>query len=113
MHISTNVKRMQMNTVVCMSLYRLAYCECTLYTYFLAAYIICSAVWYMWLLVCNSFSIILQVTLPTMITERFGHSAAIFGTGPDFRVVVLFGGFRASGIFHIISETTLLLLCKY
>ena len=56
------------------------------------------------------FPIFLQVSLPTNITGRYGHSAVVFGTGPDFRVVVLFGG-RTTG--HIeISETTLLLLCE-
>ena len=59
---------------------------------------------------CTCFPIFLQVSLPTNITGRYAHSAVVFGTGPDFRVVVLFGG-RTTG--HIeISETTLLLLCE-
>ena len=56
------------------------------------------------------FLIFLQVSLPTNITERFGHSAVVFGTGPDFRVVVLFGG--KAKAHKPISETTLLLLCE-
>ena len=53
------------------------------------------------------FSIILQVTLPAEITLRWGHSAVVFGVG-DLRVVVLFGGYY----INVISETTLLLMCK-
>lgn len=55
----------------------------------------------------------LQVALPVQITPRYGHSAVVFGSGPSFRVVVLFGGKR-SVVGDIISETTLLLLgeCK-
>ena len=58
--------------------------------------------------------IFLQVALPVQITPRYGHSAVVFGNGPSFRVVVLFGGKR-SVVGDIISETTLLLLgeCKY
>ena len=52
----------------------------------------------------------LQVTLPVAITPRCGHSAVVFGTGPSFRVVVLFGGETSSGY---LSETTLLLLGEY
>ena len=59
---------------------------------------------------CTCFPIFLQVSLPTNITGRYGHSAVVFGTGPDFRVVVLFGGYNGQ---HVpISETTLLLLCE-
>ena len=57
-------------------------------------------------------TIILQVTLPTAITQRHSHSAVMFGAGPDFRVIVLFGGDDSDGVAHAISETTLLLLCK-
>ena len=58
-------------------------------------------------------TIILQVTLPTAITKRYGHSAVIFGIGPNFRVIVLFGG-RTSSVhpLPVISETTLLLMSK-
>ena len=57
-------------------------------------------------------TIILQVTLPTAITQRFRHTAVLFGTGPDFRVIVLFGGDDSAGVAHAISETTLLLMSK-
>ena len=57
-------------------------------------------------------TIILQVTLPTAITQRCEHSAVIFGTGPDFRVIVLFGGDDSDDAARAISETTLLLLSK-
>ena len=58
---------------------------------------------------CTCFPIFLQVSLPTNITGRYGHSTVVFGTGPDFRVVVLFGGYNGQ---RYISETTLLLLCE-
>ena len=58
------------------------------------------------------YTLILQMTLPTGITQRYGHSAVVFGSGPDFRVVVLFGGIDSSFGTHAISDTTLLLLCK-
>ena len=59
---------------------------------------------------CTCFPIFLQVSLPTNITGRYGHSAVVFGTGPDFRVVVLFGGMNKR--HDPISETALLLLCE-
>ena len=52
------------------------------------------------------------MTLPTGITQRYGHSAVVFGNEPDFRVVVLFGGIDSYFGTHAISETILLLLCK-
>ena len=52
------------------------------------------------------------MTLPTGIAQRYGHSAVVFGNGPDFRVVVLFGGIDTNFGTHAISETTLLLLRK-
>ena len=58
------------------------------------------------------FTNILQLTLPTHLTKRYEHSAVVFGTGPDFRVIVLFGGNDSNFGTHVISETTLLLLCK-
>ena len=61
---------------------------------------------------CTCFPIFLQVSLPTNITGRYGHSAVVFGTGPDFRVVVLFGGKNETSMYDEISETTLLLLCE-
>ena len=48
--------------------------------------------------------ILLQVILPEAITKKKGHSADVFGCGPNFRVVVLFGGIKNT------SGTTLLLL---
>jgi len=51
--------------------------------------------------------LLVQVTLPVAITPRKWHSAVVFGDGPTFRVVVLFGGNNSS---HDLSETTLLLL---
>ena len=60
----------------------------------------------------NNYTIILQMALPTGITQRYRHSAVVFGSGPDFRVVVLFGGIDSNFGQHAISETTLLLLCK-
>ena len=70
---------------------------------------------------CTCFPIFPQVSLPTNITGRYGHSAVVFGTGPDFRVVILFGGrttgYTSATTFTVfvgseISETTLLLLCE-
>ena len=52
------------------------------------------------------------MTLPTGITQRYTHSAVVFGSGPDFRVVVLFGGIDSNFGTHAISDTTLLVLCK-
>ena len=56
-------------------------------------------------------SIILQVNLPTDITQRYGHSATMF-TGSNFRVVVLFGGKKTMSIGDVISETKLLFMCE-
>ena len=58
------------------------------------------------------FSFSLQLSLPTEITVRYGHSAVQFGTGPDFRLVIFFGGSKTGYVGIEISETTLLLLCK-
>ena len=54
------------------------------------------------------FPLLLQVTLPVSITPRYNHSAVAFGIGPNFKVVVVFGGAICS--HEPISETTLLLL---
>lgn len=51
-----------------------------------------------------------QVSLPADMTRRWGHSAVAFGTGPDMRVIVIFGGINEHRAY--ISETTLLLLCE-
>ena len=53
----------------------------------------------------------LQVTLPVAITPREGHSAVVIGSGPSFRVVVLFGGNNSSE--EVISETNLLWISEY
>ena len=60
---------------------------------------------------CFRIFLLLQVhaSLPT---ARFGHSAVVFGTGSDFRVVVLFGGRTIVYRWSETSETTLLLLCE-
>ena len=57
-----------------------------------------------------------QVTLPKSMTPRRNHSAVVFGSGPSFRIVVFFGGYKLGGLNFIfgiggfLSETTLLLL---
>jgi len=55
--------------------------------------------------------LLLQVTLPVAITPRRRHSAVVFGYGPTFKVVVLFGGDDSS--YNLKTETTLLLLGEY
>ena len=35
-----------------------------------------------------------QVTLPQEMGPRYGHTATVFGSGPNFRMVVMFGGKR-------------------
>lgn len=40
---------------------------------------------------------------------RVSHSAVMFGSGPDFRVVVIFGGEHGGSL----SDTTLLLIGRY
>ena len=59
---------------------------------------------------CNAALFLLQLSLPTAFTGRFGHTSVMFGTGPDFRAVVTFGG---RDPHKILSDTTILLLCKY
>ena len=55
-------------------------------------------------------TILLQVTA---ITQRQAHSAVVFGSGPHFRVIVLFGGSTSDLLDPTpISETTLLLMSK-
>ena len=58
-------------------------------------------------------SVILQLTLPAAFTPRYSHVAAMFGCGPSFRVVVLFGGNTTGMNGDEISDTTLLLLSEY
>ena len=61
-------------------------------------------------LLCSVFlSTFEQEALPT---NRCGHSAVTFGIGPDFRVVVLFGGSKGFDEGSPISETTFLLMCE-
>ena len=48
-----------------------------------------------------------QVTLPQEMGPRYGHTATVFGSGPNFRMVVMFGGKRElMGV--PIAETALL-----
>ena len=50
-----------------------------------------------------------QVTLPQEMGPRYGHTATVFGSGPNFRMVVMFGGKRElMGV--PIAEITLLYL---
>ena len=48
-----------------------------------------------------------QVTLPQEMGLRYEHTATVFGSGPNFRMVVMFGG-RRSLLGDPIAETTLL-----
>ena len=48
-----------------------------------------------------------QVTLPQEMGPRYGHTATVFGSGPNFRMVVMFGG-RRKGFRDPIADTTLL-----
>ena len=48
-----------------------------------------------------------QVTVPHEMGPRWGHTATVFGSGPNFRMVVMFGGKRKLG-GDLIAETTLL-----
>ena len=48
-----------------------------------------------------------QVTLPQEMRRRYDHTATVFGSGPNFRMVVMFGGKRKLGGGPI-AETTLL-----
>ena len=47
-----------------------------------------------------------QVTLPQEMGPWCGHTATVFGSGPNFRMVLMFGGRRKKG--ELIAETTLL-----
>ena len=47
-----------------------------------------------------------QVTLPQEMGPRWGHTATVFGSGPNFRMVVMFGGKELFGAS--IAETILL-----
>ena len=48
-----------------------------------------------------------QVTLPQEVGPRYEHTATVFGSGSNFRMVVMFGGKREWG-GNRIAETTLL-----
>ena len=48
-----------------------------------------------------------QVTLPQEIGPRYEHTATVFGSGHNFRMVVMFGGKRMV-LGDPIAETTLL-----
>ena len=52
----------------------------------------------------------LQLTLPVPIMTRRDHSAVVFGCGPSFRVVVIFGGHKSNQVDNPQTETTLLFL---
>ena len=58
-------------------------------------------------------ALLLQITPSELITPREGHSAVVFGSKPDFRVVVLYGGSMSWSSREVMSKTTLLLLGKY
>ena len=49
-----------------------------------------------------------QVILPQEMGPRYGHTATVFGSGPNFRMVVMFGGKRSIWGGDPIAETTLL-----
>ena len=49
-----------------------------------------------------------QVTLPQEMGPRRGHTAAVFGSGPNFRMVVMFGGRRSEFVGNLKAETALL-----
>ena len=53
-----------------------------------------------------------QVTLPQEMGPQDSHTATVFGSGPNFRMVVMFGGRRELGKDPI-AETTLLHLGEY
>ena len=48
-----------------------------------------------------------QVTVPQEMGPRYQHTATVFGSGPNFRMVVMFGGKR-NPFTDLIAETTLL-----
>ena len=50
---------------------------------------------------------LVQVTLPQEMGPQCGHTATVFGSGPNFRMVVMFGGKRDI-MGDSIAETTLL-----
>ena len=53
-----------------------------------------------------------QVTLPQEIGPRDGHIATVFGSGSNFRMVVMFGGKRRDSTGAPVAETTILYLGK-
>ena len=48
-----------------------------------------------------------QVTLPQEMEPRLWHTATVFGSGPKFRIAVMFGGKRRL-VGDPIADTTLL-----
>ena len=48
-----------------------------------------------------------QVTLPQEVGPRHDHTATVFGSGPHFRMVVMFGG-EGKFVEKTIADTTLL-----
>lgn len=61
--------------------------------------------------ICMKSLCTLQVSLPDAMAPRSSHSAVVFGSGADFRIVVLFGG-RGAFRGKILSKTTLLTLSE-
>ena len=53
-----------------------------------------------------------QVTLPQEMGPRLYHTATVFGSGPNFRMVVMFGG-RREHFGDTLAETTLLHLGEH
>ena len=51
--------------------------------------------------------LLVQVTLPQEMGPRWNHTATVFGSGPNFRMVVMFGG-RRTWVGDLIAETILL-----
>ena len=51
---------------------------------------------------------LIQVDLPRNVEGRLGHSATVFGSGPNFRQVVMVGGQKNLLSGSPIAETTLL-----
>ena len=58
-----------------------------------------------------SHELIMQVALPTTISPRIRHTSVVFGTGPDFKIIVLFGGKHVKKLTYL-AETTLLLFSE-
>ena len=53
-----------------------------------------------------------QATLPQEMGPRYRHTATVFGSGPNFRMVVMFGG-RRQPEDGTLAETTLFHLGEF